>query len=273
MKLCYQVATPDVEVSPSVTAFQGDLETSLATLGDMGFDGVEFMTINPMALDWGYIEKLACKNNLDIVLVCTGEIYGQQGLTFTDPKQEIRTKAIHRVKEMIDFAAYFGAHINIGRVRGQYVEHLPRGLSYQYALEAFRQIAAYGEKKNVKIAIEPVTYLQTNFINTVDEAIQVCKEVSSDYLKIMLDLFHSNIEEKDLYEAIRRGKDHTIHVHIADNNRRYPGRGGFDFQKIIQTLKDIEYDGAICTEIYQLPNQLEAAAGTIHTMKPLLLSI
>lgn len=273
MKLCYQVATPDVTLSPLVTAFQGDLETSLGTLGDMGFDGVEFMTINPMTLDWGYVEKVACKNNLDIVLVCTGEIYGQQGLTFTDPKQEIRTKAIHRVKEMIDFASYFGANINIGRVRGQYVDSIPRGLSYQYALEAFRQIAAYGEKKKVKIAIEPVTYLQTNFINTVDEAIKVCNEVGSDSLKIMLDLFHLNIEERDIYEAIEQGKDHNIHVHIADNNRRYPGMGGFDFTKILRSLKTAGYDGPICTEIYQLPNQLEAAEGTIRKIKPILANL
>lgn len=270
MKLCYQVATPDVAISPSVTAFQGDIDASLDILGEFGFQGVEFMTINPSELDWGHIEKAATRNDLDIVLVCTGEIYGQQGLTFMDPDENIRLQAIKRVKEMMDFAAYFGAMINIGRVRGQYRDTLPRGLSYQYALEGFKSIAEYGEKKNVKIAIEPVTYMQTNFINTAAEAIQICKEVGSEQLKIMLDLFHLNIEEKDILQTIRDSKDYNIHIHLADNNRRYPGMGGFDFEKILRTINETGYKGAVCTEIYQLPNQLEAAQGTARTLIPIL---
>lgn len=270
MKLCYQVATPDVEISPAVTAFQGDIDTSLDILGEFGFQGVEFMTINPLKLDWAHIEKAATRNDLDIVLVCTGEIYGQQGLTFMDPDENIRLHAIKRVKEMMDFAAYFGAMINIGRVRGQYRDTLPRGLSYQYALEGFKSIAEYGEKKNVKIAIEPVTYMQTNFINTAAEAIQICKEVGSEQLKIMLDLFHLNIEEKDILQTIRDSKDDMIHIHLADNNRRYPGMGGFDFEKILGTIHETGYKGAVCTEIYQLPNQLEAVQGTARTLIPIL---
>ncbi|MDF2614191.1 MAG: Xylose isomerase protein barrel [Clostridia bacterium] len=273
MKLCYQVATPDVAIAPSVTAFQGDLDVSLDTLGELGFDGVEFMTLNPKELNWGQIEKLLSKNNLDLVLVCTGEIFGQEKLTFMDPDQAVRQQAIKRVKEIMDFAAYFGANINIGRVRGGFVDTLPRALSYEYALEGFTRLAEHGQRKNVKVAIEPVTYLQTNFINTAEEAIRICKEVGSDMLKIMLDIFHVNIEEKDIYQTIIDSKDYTIHMHLADNNRRYPGTCGLDFRKILTTLKETGYDGPVCTEIYQLPNQLEAAQGTALHLRPILNSL
>ncbi|ONI41747.1 endonuclease [Candidatus Epulonipiscium fishelsonii] len=273
MKLCYQVATPDVKVDPSVTAFQGDIEVSLNTLGELGYDGVEFMTINPKELDANKIEKLLQKNNLDVAIVCTGELFGQKKLSFTNPKEEIRNQAIEEVKGMMDFASIFGANINIGRVRGQYVDSIPRGLSYQYAIDAFRQIGEYGEKKNVSIAIEPVTYMQTNFLNTSTEAIEVCKEVGNDRVKIMLDIFHVNIEEKNIYDSIRNAVDYNIHVHLADNNRRYPGMGGLDFRKILETLKETGYNGYLCTEIYQLPNQMEAAKGTIAHLKPILESL
>lgn len=43
MRLCYQVATPDVAISPSVTAYQGDLREAFARLSDLGYDGVELM--------------------------------------------------------------------------------------------------------------------------------------------------------------------------------------------------------------------------------------
>ena len=39
MKLCYQVATPDVAIADSVTAYQGSLEKSFGDLGRLGYDG------------------------------------------------------------------------------------------------------------------------------------------------------------------------------------------------------------------------------------------
>lgn len=35
------------------------------------------MTLNPSKLDWSQVKEEAEKNNLSVVLVCTGEIYGQ----------------------------------------------------------------------------------------------------------------------------------------------------------------------------------------------------
>ena len=77
MKLCYQVATPDVAIADSVTAYQGSLEKSFGDLGRLGYDGVELMTLNPGELDWNEVKETAEKNGLSVVLVCTGEIFGQ----------------------------------------------------------------------------------------------------------------------------------------------------------------------------------------------------
>ena len=45
MKFCYQVATPDVIFSPNITAYQGPVEESFSALADLGYDGVELMTL------------------------------------------------------------------------------------------------------------------------------------------------------------------------------------------------------------------------------------
>ena len=58
MKLCYQVATPDVAIADSVTAYQGSLEKSFGDLGRLGYDGVELMTLNPGKLDWNEVKEL-----------------------------------------------------------------------------------------------------------------------------------------------------------------------------------------------------------------------
>lgn len=85
MKFCYQVATPDVAIAPSVTSYQGALEKSFQDIAALGYDQAELMTVDPDKLDWTDVKKLAEKYNLTIPLICTGEVYGQLGISFVDP--------------------------------------------------------------------------------------------------------------------------------------------------------------------------------------------
>jgi len=269
MKLCYQVATPDVAVADSVTAYQGSLEKSFSDLAALGYEGVELMTLNPGMLDWEQVRKEAEKNNLAVVLVCTGEIFGQLGLSYTNPNEKVRKEAIERTKEIIDFAGYLGANINIGRVRGQYCSEISKEQTYQYAVSAFRELADYAAAKKVMIALETVTIMQTNFINTLEDGAAMVEAVDRPNFKLMMDIFHLNLEEKNVIEAIKKYSDYNIHVHLADNNRRFPGQCGLDFETIFATFKECGYEGSFCTEIYQIPNQKGAAQGAIEYLKPI----
>ena len=269
MRLCYQAATPDVTAADSVTAYQGSLEKSFGDLARLGYDGVELMTLDPDALNWEEVRQTAVKNGLAVVLVCTGEIFGQLGLSYTDPDEAVRQEAIRRTMKIIDFAAYLGANINIGRIRGQYCSALAREETWRLAAEAFRRLADYAAPKNVMIALETVTIMQTNFINTLEEGAAMVKEVGRSNFRLMMDIFHMNLEEKNLYEAIRRYSSLSIHVHLADNNRRYPGQCGLDFEKILTVFHQCGYDGNFCTEIFQLPSMEEAAAGAIRYLRPI----
>ena len=196
MKLCYQVATPDVAIADSVTAYQGPLEKSFSDLAKLGYQGVELMTLNPSELDWEFVKKEAEKNGLKVVLVCTGEIFGQLGLSYTNPDPEKRKEAIRRSKEIIDFAAYLGANINIGRIRGQYCSELTKEQTEELAIAAFRELADYAAPKGVQIALETVTIMQTNFINTCAEGADMVDRVDRPNFRLMLDVFHLNLEEK-----------------------------------------------------------------------------
>ena len=270
MRLCYQVATPDVAVSDDVTAYQGLLAESFRALAELGYDGVEFMTLNPSVLSVEEIKRLEEAYGLKVVLVCTGEIFGQLGLSYTDPDAERRAEALRRTKEIIDFAAALNAKINIGRIRGQYRRELTKEETETYAVEAFRTIADYAAPKGVDIALESVTIMQTNFINTLAEAAAMVDRVDRSNFRLMMDVFHLNLEEKDLFAAIRRYSDYNIHVHLADNNRRYPGHCGLDFEKILRTFHETGYDGAFTTEIYQIPDMKGAARGAAEHLRPIL---
>ena len=269
MKLCYQVATPDVAIADSVTAYQGPLDKTFGDIAAFGYDGVELMTIDPGKLNWDTVKKTAADLGLTVGLVCTGEIYGQLGLSFADPDAGRRQEAVDRVKGIIDFAASQNAKVNIGRVRGQYRPDVPREQTEEWAVEAFRSISDHPAPKGVMIALENVPILQTNFINTMAEARRIIDMTGRPNFRAMMDVFHLNIEEKDMYQAIRDYADINVHVHLCDNNRRYPGNCGLDFEKIIQAFHDVGYDDLYATEVFQFPSMEECAKRSIAYLAPI----
>lgn len=270
MRLCYQVATEDVAIADSVTAYQGKLEDCCRDLSALGYDGVEFMTLNPGQLNWNQVEETLKKYGLSCTLVCTGEIYGQLGLSYTDPDEAKRKEAIRRSKEIIDFASFLHANVNMGRIRGHYCSELTREQTESLAIEAFRELADYAAPKNVNIALEEVTIMQTNFLNTLAETADMVERVDRPNFRLMMDIFHMNLEEKDIYEAIREYSRYNIHVHLADNNRRYPGQCGLDFEKIIRTFQECGYEGDFTTEIFQIPDMKSSAEGAARCLLPIL---
>lgn len=269
MRLCYQVATPEVRTDDSVTAYQGPLEKSFSDLEAFGYDGVELMTLDPSKLDWDFVRREAEEHKLAVSLVCTGEIFGQLGLSYTNPNEEVRKEAVRKTKQIIEFASYLEANINIGRIRGQYCHQIPKEVTYQYAVDAFKELSEYSGKKNVRIALETVTIMQTNFINTLEEGTQMVDAVDNPNFRLMMDIFHLNLEENNIYEAIRKYSTYNMHVHLADNNRRYPGHCGLDFEKIINQFKECGYNQDFSIEVFQIPNQEETAKRAIAHLKPI----
>lgn len=270
MKICYQVATPDIRKSPLVTAYQGDMEEGFKRLRDLGYDGAELMIKDPALLDKEKIISMAERNNMIIPLLCTGEVFGQDKLSFMDRNSEVREQAIKRTKDIIDFASLLNAQVNIGRLRGQFEVDIPREVSYGWAIDAFKEAAEHGEKRNVIVALEPVNILQGNFINSTQDGMKIVDEVGSKNLRIMLDVFHMHMEDKDISQSIMESKGYASYVHLTDSNRRYPGHCKLDFYKIIKCLYEIGYDYAAGVEVFQIPDQDTAMEQSIKHIKPIV---
>src|SRR5436189_269594 len=65
---------------------------------------------------------------------------------------------------------------------------------------------------------------------------------------VCLDAFHLNIEDADMYASIRKVGTRLVDFHVADNNRMAAGQGSLDWPKIVATLKEAGYDGALSVE-------------------------
>ena len=270
MRLCYQVATPDVIPAPGVTAYQGDLEHSFARLRECGYEGAELMVCDPRKIDVEEVKRLSEKYGLEIPMVCTGEVFGQDGLCFSDPDNARREEAIARCKAAVDVAKFFGAQINIGRLRGGMIWGQDPEACRSRSIEGMREVAKYAEEQGVIVALEPVNSIAINFINTTQEGIEAVREVGVSSFKLMLDSNHMYIEDMDMIQSVIDAKDLVTYVHLVDSNRLYPGNRKLDFPAFLRALKSIGYEGWLSVEVFQRPTQDIALEKSAAYMKDIL---
>lgn len=170
MRLSYQVSTPEIIRSSNVTAYQGNLEESFKNVADKGYDGVELMINDPFKIEPETINNLSKKYNLPISMVCTGEIFGQSGISFTDKSEDRRQEAIEKVKGAIDLGLQIGVNIvNIGRVRGGFSLDGNHEEERELSLNGIREVSEYALERDAIIALEPVNSIASNFINSTKD--------------------------------------------------------------------------------------------------------
>jgi D-psicose/D-tagatose/L-ribulose 3-epimerase len=115
----------------------------------------------------------------------------------------------------------------------------------------------------VTLAIEPINRFEIDLINTCAQAKKMIKDVDHPNVKIHLDTFHMNIEEKSFYDAIvLAGKD-LAHIHACENDRGAPGSGVIDWADVAKGLKKVGYKGECVIESFTPECKAIAAAAAI----------
>jgi sugar phosphate isomerase/epimerase len=268
LKIATMVGTPDLK-EETLAPYCGDLPTAFEKVARMGYDGVELMTKDPAQLDGRKIRRWLDENNLEMVGLCTGHVYGEEGLGLVSSDSEICRKGVARLKQFVDFAAdYFGdgTLINLGRSRGPGFPNDPAGTLHKME-SAFRELADYASPGGIKLVLEPINVHQVNHIHTSQEGIDMVRRVNHPNFGLMLDVYHMNIEDVDIYSSFREAGDICWFVHFCDNNRKWPGSAHLDFEQIINTLSEVGYDGYVSLEILPWPDPDAAAGSSIEFLR------
>ena len=266
-----------VSLSPEKTKFgpllySGDLETGLAKASELGFDAVELSLRDSSVLDQKKIMEMLRHKGLKVSSIATGQTYYTDGYSLCHRDGNIREKTVERLKGHIEFASQLDTQVIIGGIRGKFEmeNNAVPGSVIQGTKDSIRKCVEYAARRGVTLLLEIVNRYETNFINTVDEAVNLVKELEYDNLKILPDTFHMNIDEADFAESIARGGSLIGLIHFADSNRLAPGHGHIDFDKIIEALNETGYSGCICAEILPKPDDktaMEQSAGFFNKMK------
>lgn len=268
IKIAAMVGTPDL-TQDTLAVYRGDLDTAFGKLAALGYDGVELMTKDPSQLDGEKIHALFTKHQLAFVGFCTGHVFGEDQLGLVTPGPAISQAAMARLKSFVDFSArHFGRGtlINIGRSRGPGFLNDPAS-TLERMERAFRELADYAAPHGIGWVLEPINVHQAQYIHTTQEGIAMVRRVNRPNFNLMLDVYHMNIEDTDIYDSFRRAQDVCKFVHFADNNRRSPGSAHLDFEKFVAVLNEIGYDGFVSLEILPLPDSDTAAQSSIRHLR------
>jgi RpiB/LacA/LacB family sugar-phosphate isomerase len=262
-----------IALSPRKTVFgplmyAGDLTGGLRAAAEAGFDAVELSLRAPGDLEVPALRKELQALGLTVSAIATGQSCLHDGLCLASPLEEKRAGVVERIKGHIDFAAAFGAKVIIGGIRGK-LTGTPEEQASQKdtGMAALSECVAYAHEKGVQLVLEPINRYETNWINTVQDGLDVIDQIGMPDLRLVPDTFHMNIEERDISLALVAAGAHIGYMHFADNNRLAPGQGHIPFAAVIKTLCHIGYTGTITTEVLPLPADkaaMQHAAGFLR---------
>ena len=265
MKLSIVLSTQPAQFQAAT--FKGDLETNLRSIASIGYDGVELAIRDPKLVNYDELERLTRTHGLSVPAIGTGQAWGEEGLSFTDPDPQVRQLAIERIKSHLPGAVRLGAIIIIGLVRGIVKPGVEPAQAMDWLVAALRECSAAARPHGVRLALEPINRYETTLINSASQGLELIEQVGAENFGLLLDTFHMNIEEADIQKSIRACGAHLFHFHVADSNRWYPGAGHLDFKSILKTLFAIGYSGWVSGEFLPKPDALMAAERNMAILK------
>ena len=229
-----------------------------------GFDSVELAVEDPAHIDPAHVKRELDRNGLvcGSVCACMGPDRDLRGT----PEQQ-KTGLDYMIKiidqmVVLDCPSLIGPEYSaVGRADAV----PPAEYKKQWAtvVKNLKTLCRHAEKRGKQVCLEPLNRFETDFINTCDQGLKMIKDVGSPALKLHLDTFHMNIEEKFQGDAIRKAGKHLAHFHACGSDRGTPGNDHIDWKSIATALKDIRYDGNVVIESFTTDVKVIARAAAI----------
>ncbi len=221
------------------------LEQTLARLKQFGYESLE-ISGEPELYDT--VDVGALLKQYDIR--CWGAVtLMMEGRSLIARDEGERANSIQYVKDCIAMVKELDGHemsVVPGTVGKVDPDSTPEN-EWRWAVESMREVYEHSQAAGVLLAIEPINRFETYFINRGDQALSLAEATGPD-CGVCLDAFHMNMEDDDLLGSIRKAGSRLVDFHVADSNRMAPGMGALDWKAIVETLREVGYDGALTVE-------------------------
>jgi len=215
----------------------------------LNLDFIEIPLIELESYDANAVKKRLDKLHFDAVFSTVLD----KTTDITSYDESIRQNGIKYLKNCVK-AVYDTGKTNFsGVIYSQHIkmsDHRPTNEEFKLSADALREVAIYAKKYNVVLGLEPVNRYETYLINTAEQGMKLKEMIGMDNVKIHLDTYHMNIEEKSFYEATKLVEGELIHYHLCENDRGIPGTGLVNWDDIFKALSEMNYQGYAALESF-----------------------
>src|SRR5439155_18222653 len=168
-----------------------------------GFETVEIPVEDLSHIDPAHVKAELRRNGLvcGSVCACVGPDRDLRGTS------EQQTTALDYMLKLVDQMVILECPTMIGPVysavgRADAVPENEYKQQWKTVVKNLKTLTQYAQKRGRQVCLEPLNRFETDFINTCDQGLRMIQDVGSPALKLHLDTFHMNIEEKNQARAI-----------------------------------------------------------------------
>jgi D-psicose/D-tagatose/L-ribulose 3-epimerase len=154
----------------------------------------------------------------------------------------VRQRAIDYIRRQLDLCRETG---------GTYLLVVPGAVGrpdpyddseFDRSVETLRLVADDFVKAGVRGAVEPIRAAEVSFIHTVQDAKRYLAALGHPGVNhINGDVYHMQVEETNIADALLDAGSGLINLHLADSNRCALGNGSLDVDAIIMALYVLDY--------------------------------
>jgi sugar phosphate isomerase/epimerase len=170
----------------------------------------------------------------------------------TDPDPAVRDRTVAYLGELARLCHDLGGRILVFGSPQQ--RSLLPGVSPEqadeYLREVFGRLVPLLEATDTVLALEPLSPIETDVLNTAAETCQLIEAIGSPHVKLHLDVKAMASEDLPIPEIIHASAAHLEHFHANDVNLQGPGFGAIEFAPIFQALQEIAYSGWVSVEVF-----------------------
>lgn len=188
---------------------------------------------------------------------------GPTGLHMTTTDNQIRGRTRDYLSCLLDLCSDLGGKVLVlgSPKQRSIVEGQTKEGAWQRAIELLSSVLDQAEQLGLTICLEPLSPVETDFINTVAEGMEMVRQINHPSLKIHLDVKAMCSEQAPVPDIIRSVQAGDIgHFHVNDANLYGPGMGDVDYAPIAEAIKDVGWDKWLSVEVFKYDPDPETIA-------------
>lgn len=153
-----------------------------------------------------------------------------------------RQAALDYIKRELEFGAEVGASylLVVPGAVGRSIAY--DDTEFERSVASLRLVADRFVETGIRAAVEPIRAAEVSFCHTVADAVSYIEAVDHPGVRyINGDLYHMQVGEAHIGEAILEAGDRLVNLHIADSNRCALGDGSLDLDTVLMALHLVGY--------------------------------